>query len=578
MSGEVVAARRRLAALSAPEATRFLAPSLMAWRRWMVAIVALGFFYPFVLANLGLTEIFFFTQDLPAAMLMLALGYALYLTPPAWAPAKARPPGWRAAALLSLAVAAICWAGSRIVYDGYALALDEFMARFDARILASGHLLAEIPAAWRPYAAALQPNFIRISPDGAHWASQYLPVNAAFLALAAKLGAMSLMTPLWAGIAVVATYGAGRRLWPERPNAAWAAALLLATTPQLLITAMTPYAMSAHLALNMVWLWLVLRGGRLGHGAAAGVAFLATGLHQLIFNPLFAAPFVAEMWLAKRWRPALWHTFAYAAIGLFWAAWPGLAAQTVASAIPRAGAAAVAAGGAPAVAAHALDLLRKFQPIAATGFMIENLARFLSWQSLLAMPLALLAVRPALKQGGAPRALVMGVILTTLAAFALMPYQGHGWGYRYLHGLMGALCLLAGLSWSRISERADPRARAAVFGAAAAASLIVLFPFLAWRTWATTHPHAAAMRQIRAIPADVLVVQDNTLRIDIMSVRNDPWLTNRPLLMFAENLTAPQVRELCARYRVRWLIDDPAGPLTENRCPTPAVTAAPGPT
>jgi hypothetical protein len=38
--------------------------------------------------------------------------------------------------------------------------------------------------------------------------------------------------------------------------------------------------------------------------------------------------------------------------------------------------------------------------------------------------------------------------------FILLPYQGHGWGYRYLHGLIGSLSLLAGYGWIALSERA----------------------------------------------------------------------------------------------------------------------------
>src|SRR6185369_7896650 len=142
--------------------------------------------------------------------------------------------------------------------------------------------------------------------------------------------------------------------------------------PQLLVTAMTPYAMSAHLALNLAWLWLVLRGGKLGHGAAAGVAFLATGLHQIVFHPLFAAPFVLELWLARRWKPALLHTCAYAAIGLFWTLFPALhfhafGTQSVAT----------AAAGGYGIAPRALQLLAAFD-LGGLGLMAKNLVRFVT--------------------------------------------------------------------------------------------------------------------------------------------------------------------------------------------------------
>ena len=45
------------------------------------------------------------------------------------------------------------------------------------------------------------------------------------------------------------------------------------------------------------------------------------------------------------------------------------------------------------------------------------------------MALAIAAVR---RNQGAARPLVNGIVLTTLAMAFLIPYQGHGWGYRYL--------------------------------------------------------------------------------------------------------------------------------------------------
>ena len=34
--------------------------------------------------------------------------------------------------------------------------------------------------------------------------------------------------------------------------------------------------------------------------------------------------------------------------------------------------------------------------------------------------------------------LVLGIVATLGVVLLLMPYQGHGWGYRYLHGCLAA--------------------------------------------------------------------------------------------------------------------------------------------
>src|SRR5262249_54981748 len=151
---------------------------------------------------------------------------------------------------------------------------------------ATGQLFAPVPSEWRPDLRALQTDFLFKPSGNTAWTAGYLPVNAALLALASRVGAQSLLGPLWAAITVIATCGVGPRLWPDRPDRALVATVLLSTSAHFLFTAMTTYAMSAHLALDMVWLWLFLRPGRLTALGAVAVGFLATGLHQVVFHPL----------------------------------------------------------------------------------------------------------------------------------------------------------------------------------------------------------------------------------------------------------------------------------------------------
>ena len=72
--------------------------------------------------------------------------------------------------------------------------------------------------------------------------------------------------------------------------------------------------MSAHLAFNLIWLWCFLRGDRKGDAGAIIAGFIATGLHQLLFHPLFVAPFLAHLWLTGERRRAIVYAFAYLAI------------------------------------------------------------------------------------------------------------------------------------------------------------------------------------------------------------------------------------------------------------------------
>ncbi|HTO81013.1 MAG TPA: hypothetical protein VMQ73_02210, partial [Methylomirabilota bacterium] len=204
---------------------------------------------------------FFAVQDAPVLLVLglffLVAGAALRTD---WGPVALRPiDPQRAVRLVAIMLAIVCgavWVGSHVVYRDFALAMDEFMADFDARIIAHGRLLASVAPDWRDVVPALQPMFRLELPDNAVWSSAYLPMNAAIRAVFVLLGAPALEGVALAAVAIVAVFALARRLWPERPDAAVVAAVLLACSSQFLVIAMTPYAMTAHLALNMLWLWL----------------------------------------------------------------------------------------------------------------------------------------------------------------------------------------------------------------------------------------------------------------------------------------------------------------------------------
>jgi hypothetical protein len=535
------------------------------WRLWLVitaTLVPLGLLGDLVGRRKLLSDYFFKTQDLPVLALVMVLSALAFLLPRGgreerrdaepggvgegqsaeWPPAPPRLRPVLAPALLSalaLAVVLVGSLGAGAVFQHYPVSLDEFAARFGAAIHVNGAATAMIPEAWRPFGAALQPQFIHRDPTGAYWTSAYLPVNAAFQALGLAVGMAEVVSPLLAGVSVLAVYGIGRRLWPDRPSLALAAAVLLASSAQVLITAMTPYAMTAHLALNLVWLWLFLRGGAAGHAGAIGVGALACGLHEWVFHPLFAAPFIVQLWGERRRALASTYALAYGLILGFWVlVWPqGLN--------PVAGA---PGGGAAAGALHlAVSLLERFDP-AGAALMAQNLLRFALWQNPVLFPLALIGGAVALRTGGVMRSLALGILLTTLAMFVLLPYQGHGWGYRYLHGLIGSAALLAASAWKAALESLPRLGRQQawrLFFASAAASFLVLGPWRAWQARCFAAPYAAAEAAIRASRADVVVLDDRGAWFTADLVRNDPYLRNRPKALWLGALSAPQVESLC---------------------------------
>jgi hypothetical protein len=497
---------------------------------------------------------FFYSQDIIG---LLALG-AVLLTAgilPAsaalgrWSVLAARSQ-WTGLILVAVLVG-LTFMGNRTLYHSFALSYDEVMAEFDAQIFGSGALIQAVPSEWQAYRQALVPHFLLPVPGGEGWVSAYLPVNALMRALFAALGSPALTGPVLLGVAVLTIVSLSRRLWPDRPDAAIVAAFLLALSPQALVTAMTPYAMTGHLTLNLVWLWLFLRSDRAGHAGAILIGFLACGLHQVIFHPLFVAPFLLGLVLSRRWRLAALYGVAYAAICLFWMLyWQGLLAFTGLGAAHGPGDGA-SVGGAYQMA-RLMALLAAFDW---NGFslMAKNLIRFVTWQSPMLLPLLILAWTSLRRGDGHARPLAAGVGLTIVAMFILLPYQGHGWGYRYVHGLLGSVCLLGAQGWVNLTQSLDAArlaAARATLGLACVAGLLVL-PIRAQQVESLVAAYAAASAALAALDTDIVLIDDTNLIFGSDLVRNTPTLTNRPIrVLRAEIPSETDLRALCARGSV----------------------------
>ena len=445
-----------------------------------------------------------------------------------------------AAALAAL----LLWAGTYVLFRDYPLSRDEQMAVFDMQVFRHGHLAAPIAPEWRHYADALTPAFLLPLPGNAAWVSAYMPVNAMLRTLFGLIDP-ALTGPVLAAIGAVATFDCAWRLFPEQRGAQAITLLMVATSAQLLVTAMTPYAMTGHFALNMVWLALYLRRSGRAHAGAIAVGFLAIGLHQVVFHPLFALPFIEHLRRRGEWRTASAYLVSYAIFGLFWISWPHLVAMSAG----LGAASGPASGGGGFIAERVLPLLTSHEP-QTIPLTIANLLRFATWENLALLPLILFAW-PAVRRGeGIAAPLIAGVVLTVAAMAFLLPYQAMGWGYRYLHGLIGSCALLAAYGWREAAERRGVRSFVS------AASLVTVFgsiPFLTWQATAFVRPYARVSRMIDGIRADMVVVNTYGPAFRIDEVRNTPDLGNRPLRLAANKLRPADVRELCSRGTIAFV-------------------------
>lgn len=493
-------------------------------------------------------HVFFKAQDLPA----LAMGCgALFLGGLAlrWVPNG----GWRwggqgrIVGVLIALFGLVSWAGRYWLFGNYSLSRDEEVAEFAAKAMQDGWLARPIPPQWLDYRRAIMPEFF--SPFGAdkYWNSAYLPLNSAFRALCGWLGDANLSGPLLLALGLFALWRAARRIMPDRLDAVAVTMLMALTSAQLLVTGMTPYAMTGHFALNMVWLALVLRGDRLGHIGAGITVLLLAGLHQYHYPLVFLTPFLLWFALGRRWGALLFHAIILGLAIVIWAKlWPSLMIDLYGPAADVR----PSAGVADKMQSLA-ERLEKWRPLL-------YMSRFFAWNNLLLVPLALIGLwrigwRAALR--GQRVALPLGLGALGMAALAIDP--GYGWGYRYLHGFIGSFALLAGLGWASF-KRPDSRVLSA-------SVLIALLTgsFLMARAHDYVAPYAEAHRRIMASGAEVVLVDPRGGRYvtDLVRGRGSDPLA-RPVVMHIGWLTRERVDRLCARYPDIAILDISAfGPM-----------------
>jgi len=521
------------------------AAALVPVLRWSAAVLLLCALYGQFSGLAGEPFNLFRDQDRQVVLLLSAMLFLLSLLHPPPLLRSVQPAlRWPSAIGWSVAATALVALGTFAVMRDYAFTRDEEMAVFDALIFRSGHLTAAVPPEWRQFVPSLAPLYALRFPENAQWASAYLPGNAALRAGFSLLMDPAFLNPLLAGGGALLLFASARRLFPGSKSAQAVAFTLYLTSAQIAVTAMTPFAMTAHLAFNLLWLLLFLRGGRFGHVGAGVVGFIATGLHQLIFHPLFVAPFLFQLLRRKEWKPLVFYVGVYAAAGLFWMSYYGLVGGSIGAVHPS-----DQAGAAAFIRDRIIPMITTRDP-ATLPLMVFNLLRFAAWQNLAMVPLALVGIAAARRGDEAARPFYWGIVLTILAMAFLLPFQSNGWGYRYLHGLIGNFALLAGFGWQRVEQ--ERRARL-LLAAGTALTLFVSIPYLLWTTNRLIAPSVAAAETIDRLPADFVVIETDDVGPARDQARNDPFLRNRPLRFASSALRPSDVELLCRRGRLMFL-------------------------
>ena len=508
-----------------------------------LALAALAPILGFARIYPNLSGFFFIRQDL-----LVAPFFILAPRLPIWENTAPGKINWikplatkRGLCLVAVCLIGICWLGHHFVYLGYNLSRDEQMADFDATVFAHGRLFWPLPQFWQIHAPALNQTFML--PMGNHeaWISAYLPVNAVLRMAVGYFTSPALTSPILVAVGAVSLWRIARRLWPESPST-WAVALILYTgSAQIITNGMTAYAMSGHLALDLVWLDLFLLNRRWSHVGAIVVGFLAMGLHQPLFHPLFVLPFLGLLFSQRRWSTLAFYLAGYFLIAAFWVGWPiWISSHGVGH----------AASIGPDAPNYLLRAVQAFHPPSAEAIWLTavNLLRFVTWQHLLLLPLLAFGIRTSWNRDPLARAIAISFLLPIPVMLILLPYQGHGWGYRYLHGVIGNGCLLACYGWAALEAQGVSPRRALAW--TSAATFLVVVPVRAALVHQMVAPHARVSSTIAKSAANFAIVDDLAVPFAQDLVVNQPDLSNRPIRLLASGLNASDMADICARGNI----------------------------
>jgi hypothetical protein len=355
------------------------------------------------------------------------------------------------------------------------------------------------------------------------WLSEYLPGYALLKTPFLMAGLDTALNPLLTALSVVLLVAIARRLWPDEGMRPWLAIAFFVTSSEVLMTAGTGYSMPAHLALNLLWVWLYQRGDARSWGVALVLGVLALGLHNPIPHALFVGPFLIRLVRERRWERLVPALVVYAAGSALWLAWLRLAN--------------------PWARPDGAGLLAMFAwpNLIAVWLQSVNLSLLFTWHAPLFGLLAFIGIVQARRLDPVLRDLAFGVLFTLGFYFFFPLTQGHGWGYRYAYQVLGSLALLAAAGAPTLVRAVGERRAQVLIAGSFALALAIQLPLRFAHGERFIRPYAAAYRYVLTKQADVVLVRADSVWYGRDLIRNDPYLEGQPVVL-ATWMLRPEAR------------------------------------
>lgn len=431
--------------------------------------------------------------------------------------------------------------GVHFVYSSYALSMDEWMPRLQAGIFLNWQLSGVIPEEWQTFGHAMFTHFASYDAETGEVASTYRPGMAALLALFEMCGLSLYVSAILNAASTVIVAIVSRQLMPEAKTAAPMAAILLATSSQALAASLTSYAMTAHLFFNLLWLHFFLRGTLSAHLLAAFIGIFTASLHQVHMHLFFAFPFFFLLLRRRQFGFLLVYILIYLFGHLAIIAWDEVLIKQTIEARP----------GLSRTTAQIIKEVFSLPSGEALASIWVNLTRLFAWQNLAVLPLLLAFWRVKGTKTHMQRMLLASIFCSLLPYVFFMPDQGHGWGYRYLHGLLGHLSILAAFGWHFLPYHAHRFRNFIVL--LIAFSTLVLVPLRAYQIQEFVTPYARATEYVHSRPADAVIVDSFTAFVGQDVPRNDPAEFQPPAVLLLHLLSIEDIRNLCSGRAVEFI-------------------------
>jgi hypothetical protein len=420
------------------------------------------------------------------------------------------PIGFAFASMIGLSIGAI------VTYHNYPLSMDEYAAVYQAKIFATGGLVAQVPPNLVDWLVVRGFNgaFLIASPETGKIMEAYWPGFALLLTPFQFLNVPWLCNASLSGLAIFLIHWITKEITGEQLAAGWAILFTLASGV-FAADGISYYSMQAHMTANLLFVALLITPTAYRAFGAGLVGSLALILHNPLPHALFAIPWIAAMAAQRdrrRYLPALFCGYLPGAVIAF--SWLALRAEMT-------GLRFIASMPIPA------DVF-SWPNAAILNSRVAALVKMSTW----AMPclfafafLGFIRRRADLRV----RLLVASVFFTFFAYLFVSFDQGHGWGYRYFHSAWAAIPILAGCS---MNVKSEANSRLTSFaGATAVLGVLIIVPFQMNQIDRVISEHLAQLEPPKRPGNNVYLVHPLGGFYVADMIQSDPMLRNEDLIL-----------------------------------------------